>query len=234
MYIFVVRGWNCEKTIERCLKSILAQKGDFRISVILDPGKDDSYRRAVDSTKDANVHVNIHVNGTRLGPMANTYYGIELSPPNPEDIICMVDADDWIYEGALETLNKYYDHNTMLTYGSFILDCTGKKSRICKPYHRKANVRTDKWRATHMRTFRYSLFHYIAYDNFTHKGKWIQAASDLASMIPMIEMAGLDRCKYVKEPIYHYNNKTKYSIKRDIQRKWERIIRAKKPLERIA
>lgn len=230
MYICVVRGWNCAKTIDRCLHSILNQAGDFRVTVILDPSDDDSVAKALQYRCD---RVFVHVNDRKLGPTANTYYGVAMSSPEIKDIICMVDSDDWLYPDALKTLGKYYDEDTLLTYGSFILDCSGKKSRICKPYKKGTDVRTSKWRATHLRTFRAELFRKLPVNYLTHKERWIPAASDLATMIPMIELAGLGNCKFVKEPIYHYNNKTDYSIKRGLQRKWERIIRAKKPLRRV-
>ena len=65
------------------------------------------------------------------------------------------------------------------------------------------------------------------------KGEWFQGASDLALMIPMLELAGLDRALHVKSPIYYWRDNTPFKTKRKTQTTAEKIIRSRKPLGRV-
>jgi hypothetical protein len=49
----------------------------------------------------------------------------------------------------------------------------------------------------------------------------------------MMEMAGLERCHWVKDLIYFYRDKTPYTCDRRLQIACKEIIRAKEPLKRI-
>jgi len=232
MFIIIIRGYNCKNYIDECVHSVLRQtEDDWRAQIIIDKSDDDSYYRASRCLCDK---IRVSANIERMGVGANMIKGIEMAEPNAEDVVCILDADDYLLPNALESArSKYRKHsNCLVTYGSFILECTGKKSRICKPYKKDANVRKAKWAATHFKTFKYKVFKSVPVEYFQHNGNWFPAASDVALMIPLMEVAGLKNCYHVKQAVYFYRNHTDYSVNRGKQKKFEKIIRAKKPLKR--
>lgn len=200
-------------------------------TVSLDAPTDNSYEIAKKYESDK---VKIFLQKEHLGLTRNMVKVIELAKPEDEDVTVVCDADDYLFPNALDELNRAYrDRDVLVTYGSFMLKCYKKKSRICRPYPKGANVRKYKWRATHLKSFKYKVFKQIPKEYFQHKGEWIPAASDVALMIPLMERAGLNRCKHIRKVLYFYNNSNKYSVNRGTQKKWERVVRAKKPLKKL-
>jgi len=65
------------------------------------------------------------------------------------------------------------------------------------------------------------------------KGDWLEAASDLALMMPLMELAGLDRCKYIRKPIYEWRDNYSGSTAFKLQKHCTKIIRRKPKMERI-
>ena len=162
--------------------------------------------------------------------------GIKLSKPKKEDIICILDADDIIKKNALRIVGKAYkkNPNCLLTYGSFVKKTDGKRTSAKGPYPPSAHPRKARWRASHFKTFKYKLFKNLPKTEFFHKGEWIEAASDLALMIPLMEMAGLSRTKYISDIIYIWRDNYKFSTNKKAQRKSKAIIMSKEPLRRIS
>jgi hypothetical protein len=162
------------------------------------------------------------------------YHGIVQALPEPEDIICLLDADDWLYGYALEVVNHAYNtKHCLLTYGSFELASNGEKSSICKPYDRHSEPRYAKWRASHLKTLKGKVFSQIPKEYFQHRGQWVTHASDLALMIPAMEIAGMDKCTHIPRVLYHYRNQTPYTQDRDMQRRYDKIIREKPRLRKV-
>jgi hypothetical protein len=81
---------------------------------------------------------------------------------------------------------------------------------------------------------RYGLYKHIP-DSYLQddRGHWAEAASDRAVMYAAMELAGLDRCKYIRELIYVYRNNTPYTTNRERQKRWDKMLRKKKPLKRL-
>ncbi len=232
MYRITIRGRNCAKYIKRCIKKLHGLKcEDWIATISLDDPKDDSYEIAKKFESDK---IKVHLQKKHIGLAHNMVKVIELAGPEDEDVIVVCDADDYLFPGALNELDRAYrDRDVLATYGSFMLECSGKKSRICKPYPKGANVRKYKWRATHLKSFKYKVFKAIPVEYFRHKGVWIPAASDVALMVPLMERAGMKHCKHLRKVLYFYNNSNKYSVNRGRQKRYERIIRSKKPLKRL-
>ncbi len=87
-----------------------------------------------------------------------------------------------------------------LTYGSYV-HADGRRG-ICAPYESTA-YRVEPWKASHLRTFRAGLFQRIKPENLR-----FDLAVDQAVMLPMLEMAGAARVKFVPRvlAIYNYGN----------------------------
>jgi glycosyltransferase involved in cell wall biosynthesis len=235
MFVIVIRGWNCAKYLERCFESLLAQSNkDWRAHVILDPGQDNSEACALSASFASDGRISVTVNSRREGVGRNIYHGISQAKPGPEDIVCILDADDWLYPFALEVVaHTYFKKKCLATYGSFELESSMEKSSICKPYGRHDVPRKSKWRASHLKTFKGKVFDHIPPCYLQHNGMWVTHASDLALMMSVMEVAGIDRCQHIPRVLYHYRNQTPYTQDRAMQKKYDKIIRAKKPLHRV-
>jgi glycosyltransferase involved in cell wall biosynthesis len=154
-----------------------------------------------------------------------------------DDIICIVDLDDYLLPGALETVKAAYESapNILLTYGSY--KClSGAEARFCRPYSLGDDVRTAPWGASHLHTFKKRLW-----DQFPMSAAmdadldWFTTCYDLTIMMNLMEITGLDRCKFIPTPIYMYddtNPNNDHKLRRDQQKRDERFIRTEQPRQR--
>ena len=155
--------------------------------------------------------------------------------PGPEDVICIVDADDTIDPHALEIINKHYERkHCLVTHGSYIKSSKGRKTRVSKPNAFGVKVRRSRWRSSHLKSFKFKLWQHFPKKYLQDdEGNWGQAASDLGLMFTIIELAGLENVRHISKPIYFWKDNTKFKTSGNKQKKWERIFRAKKILSPI-
>lgn len=232
----IICGWNCEKTLERCIDSILHQDyKNFETTCIIDFSTDSSSSMGMGFWENGKIN-RLFFSRPRKFLVENTVHAIEKSDANPNDVIVLVDADDWFFDGqALRMVSQYYmaDPGLQLTYGTYVNYSTGKISKVCRPYRPKENIRKAPWRASHLKTFRYSLFKQIPLDYLKHKGEFFKYSADRAFMIPMIELAGRTKIKFIPEILYVYNDKYPGNVHakhRKEQKKARDLINAKNPL----
>jgi len=234
MICLVIRGRNCANYIADSLKSALKQNVDFRAFVVLDAPKDGAQKYVIKDDR-----IKTHVHAERKGLCFNMWFGINRAIDvwnlKDEDVIGILDADDKLLRGAFKIVNKRYNNNPnlLLTYGSFIKKTKGRKTKTSKAYPANANVRQWPWRGSHFKTFKVKLFKHLKEDAFKHKGEWLNAASDLALMFPLMELAGLDRCKHISKPIYEWRDSYADSSNSKWQKQCVKIIRSKPKMKRI-
>lgn len=132
----------------------------------------------------------------------------------PSAIVCCVDGDDFLLPGTLATVRRYYDQDPdlMLTYGQFCYE--DMNPGWATPYPTSVilagSYRADIWRATHLKTFRAGLFQQIkkadlmVAGNTSQVWRWVERATDLAMMFPMLEMAE-QHARFVPETLYCYS-----------------------------
>jgi len=236
MFKVLIRGRNCQRYIEWCLHSLAMQKQDWWAMVVLDAPEDNSWaktQKAIAALKLKNK-VLLKVNEKHRGLCWNLWHNIpQLSKwtntePDDDDIITLLDADDWLARDALATVARVYEApNTYLTYGSYIKVSKGRRTKISYPYPKGVDVRSYPWRASHLKTFKYSLFKHVPKDCFLHDGKWLEAASDVALMLPLIEIAGLEHCRHVHKLIYYWQDRTPWKTNVRKQKRCEQLVRAK-------
>ncbi len=180
------------------------------------PGVEDCARHDV-------RHVYIDASTQRPPKCAAENLWIEARAARPTDIIALVDGDDTLAsKSALAHIARIYeDPNVWLTYGSFAYQ--DGRPGFAAPYREGENVRTAPFRATHLKTFRASLFHHLTIDDFQHTVPspahaeygaltWIEHARDMYTMLPLLELAGLDRSRFVPEVLYLYNLKDSFEF----------------------
>ena len=184
----LVCGYNCDKFIDRCLASIDMQ-----------------------SNKDYEVRKSIVDDSNRIFLVENTVNLINSSPCDPEDILVCLDADDFLIdEDAFKIISEEYakNPNLLLTYGSYVNLSSNKRGKFCAPYDSEENVRkSEVWKGSHLKTFKYKLWQQLSMDQLKDIDcSWFKYCADRAMMIPMMELAGHDRIKYIHTLLYGYND----------------------------
>jgi len=233
----LIRARNAEKYIGKCLRRLIKQSHtDWTALVALDATTDNT-AKVVESYHDERIRC--MVSPKHLGVAQNMLTGLHAMRflfQSDEDVAAIYDGDDWLDNDALHkvarTYRKYPD--TLVTYGSYVKYSKGRKSKVSKPYPDGADVVTHTWRGSHLKTFKLHLVDHLKETMFLdNEGKWLQGASDLALMIPIMQLAGLDRCHHISKPIYFYRDNARGKTDRKLQKQCEKIVRGKPRLERL-
>ena len=231
----IIRGHNCQDYLHHCLKALIKQTfPKWKATVILDAPKDDSVSIAKKYAR-RDKRIKVFVNKKRLGVAANIWKGIALAEAKDEDVIAIYDSDDRLSKDALETVAKEYAKNPklLITYGSFWRTDKKKKTKTSKPYNKRKNIRKQPWHGSHLKTFKHKLYKHYKKEWLQDKnGNWYQAASDIALMFPLFEMAGFDRTKHIKKCIYKWN-RTPYKTRGHEQARNKKELRKRKPVRRL-
>ncbi len=173
-------------------------------------------------------------NKTRRYGLPNQYDAIHSCKNN--EVIVNLDGDDWLHNpNVLTYLSKIYsDKNIWLTYGQWISFPTGGKS-WCTDMPRDI-IQANSFREythipSHLRTFYAGLFKMINKEDLMHDGEFFRMTQDMATMIPMIEMAR-DHFKFIDKLLYVYNADNPindHKVNGGLQKKIDLIIRSLKP-----
>jgi hypothetical protein len=200
--------------------------------VVLDAPKDKSVK-IVRKYADAHNGVHMYVNSERRGLGGNMEFAIKWAncvlKPDDDTVFVILDADDWLSHTALQRIERVYRRypDTLITHGSYIKLSKKRKTKISKPYPKDGNVRKLPWRGSHTKTIKWKILKNIKPEWFQHKGKWLEAASDLALMFPCIELAGLKHVRHIPRITYYWRDNTPDKTKKALQVKCEKILRAK-------
>lgn len=198
----------CEPFIARCLSSLRAQTlREWEAFVTIDPCGDRTYEAAREAAHgDPRIH--IHRNGERLYAMANLIGGIARSGAAPDDVLVVVDGDDWLYtDHALQIIaGTYARQDCWLTYGSWISNHPNDPGRWPAYDDGETNFRNTYWRATAVRTFRKWLWDLVDESDFRDdRGNLFRVTEDLAVMFPMLEMSTTAKARHIADVLLMYN-----------------------------
>jgi len=236
MWKVIATGWQVDEFLERFLHSVCRQsRGDWELWGAIDgPGPHDAARAFVDQHQDSRLHV--YYNEKRQYATENIVMLMELCGRQPDDRIALVDMDDQMLPAALDMAESYHAFGKWVTYGSYESE-SGRPARFKGAYPPTTNLRTAKWRATHLRTFRSHLWDHLKVKDLRGPdGLYYRTSWDMAIMLPLMEMAGPKRCTHVPVPLYVYNDlnpANDHKLARDDQKRMERHIRRRAPYRRL-
>lgn len=235
----IIPFYNVEKWIKLNIESVLAQTYKNYECFYVDDMSTDNTVNILSSYKDERI--NIIKNTEKKYALQNIYETIIFSNPDDEDVIVLLDGDDWLYtDKALEAVENCYKDNTLLTYGNYIHSSSRTIPANVKSYEDniiKNNLfRNDTWRASHLRTFKYKLWKNIDLQDLKDSNfKFYRMAWDLAIMFPMLEMSS-ERTKCINDILYVYNTSNPlndHKVNHALQLKYDHEIRNKKKYSRI-
>ncbi len=226
MLNIVITGYNSVKWLQKCLESVSNQKyKDFSCIVINDASTDLGFEEVALSY--CNLHGWRYIKNTkRSGPLFSRIKGIEFLNLDDNDIIFLIDGDDWLlHENVFQYILDIYNVNDIyLTWGYWKpIDTSGRQANrertlddVYIPRMKYIDENRDQlfiensyrgapFSFAHPRTFKYILWKNIdRSDFFDQNGTMFLSATDYAFMYPMLEMCG-DKFKIIYERLIAYN-----------------------------
>lgn len=238
----VVTMFNVEKWAEKTVKSVVNQEYSNFSAIFVDDISTDNTAKIVSEIIEGDDRFTLVKNTEKKYSLKNIYDGINILNPDTDDVIVSLDGDDWLANPqVLSKLNNIYNsNNCWVTYGSYLEFPTGNIGIESSPYPTSVitnnSYRKEKWRASHLRTFKYGLWNKIKYEDFLYlDDKFCRTCIDKAFMYPLLEMAG-SRAKYVSDILYIYNlvnPNNVHKVDRTLQLNTDAFLQAKIPYSRV-
>ena len=219
MLTIVINCGLCEAFIGTCIESVRMQRyTDWQAFVTVDRRGDRTYERALEA-RGGDSRVVVTRNRRRLFPMENVVRAVRRSNADPDDVIVILDGDDWfLTERALEIIAaRYEDDDCWMTYGSWISNQATHPGRW-PAYADGADFRAAPFLGTAVRTWRRWLFELIDDDDLRDRaGRYFRIAEDVACMLPMLEMSTTRHARHIAEPLILYNRFSHHDPKRRLK-----------------
>jgi glycosyltransferase involved in cell wall biosynthesis len=207
----VIPSYNSLKWLRRTLHSVARQTyRNFQVCVIDDASTQSGQKELIEQYAGRYGWKTIY-RSTNQGALANIIDGIKRLAPEDEDVILLLDGDDWLFNHQVfaRIAQEYHSPSVFLTYGQFI---TYPRWQIgfCKPLdnqlYLQKTFRHPPFIFSHLRTFRFKLWNAIDEKDFMDPyGRYYKTAWDLAIMYPLLELCGGQGCKFIEQLLYVYN-----------------------------
>jgi glycosyltransferase involved in cell wall biosynthesis len=221
-FVFVITGHKTVSLARECINSIRAQLGSFYFSSLYIDDCSNYSLAEIELLEKWLSQANgklilLKERHFQIGALSR---GIPLIESD-NDIVCLVDSDDYLLPHALQTVNEaYQDPNIAMTYGNVLIDFRPYQDTQEKYFYDKKTVNTeyslevwkkqsfreDGFRCFHLRTFRRWLWDYIDPKGFRRpNGDFIRASGDSAYMFPILELlADPKHVAFIDTPLYVY------------------------------
>jgi glycosyltransferase involved in cell wall biosynthesis len=207
----IIPSYNSVKWIKKTLHSVCCQTySHYEVCVIDDASQQRGQREIIeDYAKRYGWHAILR--DKNQGALANIIEGIKALKPQDEDVILLLDGDDWLYHRSVfkKIAHAYQESAVQMTYGQFVTYPRwqiGLQQPFTEEFLRKKIFREGPWVFSHLRTFKYKLWHHVQDQDLRDStGQYYKTAWDLAMIYPMLEMTGGTGVKFMQEILYVYN-----------------------------
>jgi glycosyltransferase involved in cell wall biosynthesis len=204
-FLIVCFFHNAAEYIEKCVGSIMSQDyQNYRVLFVDDASTDNT----IDLIDNNEKFIKIK-NQENKGLLYN-YVTYLPTYANDDDIIIVLDGDDSLYGNkVLSYLNNFYnENNCLVTYGQSLW--TDGRKGFARQYTEQEfnNLSKNQFLASHLRTFKYTCFKELTnqdqnFDSFKDKnGNFYMMSGDVATMYPIMEIAGFEKVKYIDKIFY--------------------------------
>jgi glycosyltransferase involved in cell wall biosynthesis len=231
---------NVRPYIGECLDSIVRQQyGRVEVFLLDDCSSD----RSLDAVADRERVNKIRFDAPR-GVSHNAAWMLRQAPFDDEDVVVFVDGDDrLIGTDVFELIDGYYREGALITYGSYVR--SDGTHGFCHPHSPMEFrcLRSAPFKAGHLKTFKYKVYKQLlaqdpVEDAFKDdEGRYLPMSSDVALMLPLIEIAGPERVAFNYRVVYYYRlheaNDHASAAGHRLQSEMCRLIRRKRPFERV-
>ena len=239
MLKIIINAGPCGAYISRCLSSLKEQTHtDWEAYVSVDPHGDDTFARAMEA-REQDKRIRITLNDQPLYAMTNLVRAIGRSNAQPEDVIVILDGDDWFFTPkALQIIaDTYSDYDCWMTYGSWVSNLSYMPGQLPAYAEGTTDFRRAEWLATAVRTWKKWLWDLIHDNDLRNEdGEYFSIVEDQAVMFPMLEMSGTSKAKHIPEVLMLYNRANPACVANTRRAEMERIaeyLRNQTPYPRL-
>ena len=209
-FVFVSPMFNAANTLNRLLHSICGQSYENWKLILIDDVSSTEHITAskqicndfknILGGKYNNKIINVW-NQEKKWEVANVLHGVSMCDDN--DIVCRIDADDWLTElDGLAIIDKVYQHTdcdilwTAHRWGFSDRNISGPMSNEVNPYE-------HPWVSSHLKTFRKKLLNSVKDENYRGEdGNYIRRAGDQAIYLPALHQS--KKRLFLPRVMYHY------------------------------
>ena len=216
LHLFITHYNNLEY-LHKCLTSVFDQKLNipFQVLLIDDCSPDPSTSEVLDGwQKKEPTRLVILRNTERVGKGVNLFRCLDASKCDSEDIICVLDGDDWLTDmySLQIVIERYQATGCWVTYGSYM---PSNGSTYCSAAMNSQHYESEKkgrgfrecgWVFSHLFTAKAFLWLKLPRDLNIFNGKQGMFAPDQVFNLPITEMAGSARIEYISQILMIYNN----------------------------
>jgi glycosyltransferase involved in cell wall biosynthesis len=208
-FVFVAPMYNAAETLPKMLHSIYGQSFEnWHIIIIDDVSSQDHKNRSAEMIEKFDSlcpgKITVKWNEEKKWEVANVLCGISMC--DDEDIICRIDADDWLTDlDALMILNSAYSQTSCdLIWTAHRWSYSDKN--ISAPMPDDADPYAYQWVSSHLKTFRKKLLNDVKDENYRGEdGGYIRRAGDQAIYLPALKNS--KKRMFLPRVMYHYTIK---------------------------
>lgn len=232
-FVIVTASYNNKDWYQINLNSVFNQQySNFRVIYIDDCSTDGTADLVQSYITDHGLMQKFTLirNATRRCAAANQYHAIHSCKNN--EIVVLLDGDDWLANPqVLSELNKTYSNKKIwLAYSQFVMypsNEIGWNRFYDKQFIDNAHDRG--WAPSHLRTFYAGLFKKIKIQDLLYQGEFLKMTSDMAIMLPLIEMARDGHMAFLPRIMCVYNGANPlndHKVDKTLQATLDRHIRS--------
>ena len=207
----IVPSYNCEQWISKTISSIQQQQYRNFECVIVDDISTDKTLEVIKENILELPKFSVIENTEKKFALRNIHDTIKTLSPDPQDVIVLLDGDDWFSTPhSLDQLNHYYQTTgCYMTFGSFVRYPDGNIGLESSEYPEHVvsdrSFRTDDWRASHLKTYKTFLWNNLDTDDLKdEEANFYENCYDQAIMLPLLEMSA-PNIKFIPEVLCVYN-----------------------------
>jgi glycosyltransferase involved in cell wall biosynthesis len=212
-------GRNAGEFVINCIESVKKQTVLPTSHLVIDDISDDNTRDILMDYmySDEYPYLDINFSNIRKYRLLNLYESI--ISKDPEDIICIVDSDDWLaHDKVIENVKSVYENNSKLEYVYSLYNLSNGELGGSRPIPSGWGPYSGNWITSHMCTIKVKALKRIPINNFLDwNGEWFKIATDHAMILPIIyklrDIHGdYSAIGFINEPLYihkFYGNPSK-------------------------
>jgi glycosyltransferase involved in cell wall biosynthesis len=205
--------------LDNCVDSLLAQDHEhFEAIFCDDASRDDASTRL--PLEDARFGLIRH---ERPQPLARTVHELVLERCAPEDVVVLLDGDDWLAcPDALSHLAACYARwDCWLLYSQHETSDGAYGISRALPGPTGIEYARERWVTSHLKSYRAGLQWRLAEQDVElnclkdARGRWLDCAVDAALMLALLDLAGWPRARYTDRVLSVYNVENPRSVHRE-------------------
>lgn len=201
----IVPTFNSGGYTRACLESLKSQSASFLAHVANDASWDQTHDIAM-SCIDGDPRFTYRVNPYNFKSIRNIASVLDGLGADPEDIICILDGDDYLTRpDALQIIrDTYLMTGCDASYGTYVA-CGGEVIRtraITQTEREVGHYRIDGWFYNPLRTFKFKVWRHINQNVYLKMGgSFLPDTGDQALFFCVLELTG-GNAAYIEEPLY--------------------------------